>query len=336
MIYRNRVALSLTEFVHGFPTELEVLPGGVTRIVVHAPHQFKWQPGQHCFISIPGISMMQSHPFTIVSLSWPNSVHGRNEVVLLVRALKGFTKAVAELATRSNLSNQSVDRLTAIAEAQKLRIATRSWIDGPYGDCHPAFDTKYHGVVCISGGSGITASLPWVSYLASKMRSAAHNPLSSQEKLCRTRTVHLIWCIRSLDWIRWAEREIIEALHDVMKANKAPVENDKLEDIKENGKLGEIEMIREISPETTKSKGRLKVTIFVTARNVDPAEMRAATLDLLLGAGVETDNSHAQVEVVGGRPDYATFLPTLMDRKTNIVTGECTRFYTFYYTLIAF
>jgi predicted ferric reductase len=331
MIYRNRVALSLTDFVHGFPTELEVLPGGVTRVVVHAPQQFKWQPGQHCFISIPGISMMQSHPFTIVSLSWPDSVHGRNEVVLLVRALKGFTKAVAELATKSKLSNQSVDRLTAIAEAQKLRIATRSWIDGPYGDSHPAFDTKYHGVVCISGGSGITASLPWVSYLANKMRSAAHNPLSSQEKLCRTRTVHLIWCIRSLDWIRWAEREIIEALHDVVKANKSLVESERLADITHDGKLEAIEKIHEISQDKKTSKGRLKVTIYVTARNVDPAEMKVAALDLLLGAGAETDNPHAQVEVVGGRPNYAALLPTMMDRKTNIVTGEFSQLYRVYF-----
>jgi hypothetical protein len=322
MVYRNRVALSLTDFVHGFPTELEVLPGGVTRVVVHAPQQFKWQPGQHCFISIPGISMMQSHPFTIVSLSWPISVHGRNEVVLLVRALKGFTKAVAELATKSKLGNQSVDRLTAIAEAQKLRIATRSWIDGPYGDSHPAFDRKYHGVICISGGSGITASLPWISYLASKMRSAAHNPASVDEKLCKTRTVHLIWCIRSLDWIRWAEREIVEALHDVLKANKPLIESEKLADFKELGKLDEIEEIHEISQEPGKSKGRLKITIYVTARNIDPAEMRAAGLDLLLAANVEIDNPHAQVEVVGGRPNYANLLPTMMDRKTNIVTGE--------------
>jgi hypothetical protein len=265
--------------------------------------------------------MMQAHPFTIVSLSWPISVHGRNEVVLLVRALKGFTKNVAELATQSKLSNQSVDRLTAIAEAQKLRIATRAWIDGPYGDSHPAFDTKYHGVVCISGGSGITASLPWISYLASKMRSAAHNPLSSQEKLCRTRSVHLIWCIRSLDWIRWAERELVEALHDVMKANKPLLKDEKMEDIQENGKLEEIEEVPENSRQPGRTKYRFKITIFVTARNVDPAEMRAAALDLLLGAGVEIGNPYAQVEVVGGRPDYIKLLPTMMDKKTNMVTG---------------
>jgi FAD-binding domain/Ferric reductase NAD binding domain len=308
IVYRNRVPLNLSEFVQGFPTFLEVLPGGVTRVVVQCPQQFKWKPGQHCFISIPGISVLQAHPFTIVSLSWPISLHGRNELVLLVRACQGFTKMVADLAATSSrkLSTQSIDPFTAIAEAQKLRITTRSWIDGPYGDYHCAFDRHYHGVVCVSGGSGITASLPWIVYLAAKMRSAAHS-LPVGEKICKTRSVHLIWSIRSLDWIRWAERELTEALHDVMRANKP------------------LPGLAPPEPSLAfpfNSRGTLKISIYITRRDVDETEMKMAGLDLLLGAGVEVDNPHAQVEVICGRPCYANLLPRMVDKKRNIVLGK--------------
>lgn len=304
MIYRNRVPISMNEFVHGFPTELEVLPGNVTRVLVHCPQQFRWQPGQHCFISIPGISMMQSHPFTIASLSWQNSRHGRNDVILLIRALRGFTKSLAQLATNHKMSNQSVDRFTAIAEAQKLRITTRAWIDGPYGDVHPALDQQYHGIICVAGGSGVTASLPWVSHIAHRMRSAAHGSINP----CKTRSVHLVWSIRSLDWIKWAERELCDALHDIMMANQPYQEESKLDEI------------MPIKPE--KPKGRLKITIFVTAREVGEAEMYAAGLDLLLAAGVDVDDQYVQVEIVRRRPNYIGLLPNMMDKKRNIVLGK--------------
>ena len=294
---------------------MEILRGGVTRVVVHCPRQFKWQPGQHCFISIPGISPVQSHPFTIVSLSSAIALDGQNDVVLLIRAMEGFTKRVAELAKRSEEANRnSGGRLAAIAEAQKTQIHTRSWIDGPYGDSHPAFDRKYHGVVCISGGSGITASLPWVTYVAAKMKAAAHCSARSEDNSCKTRSVHLFWSVRDLDWIQWAERELSTALRDVMRANNPFSETET-----PNATKREEFKTEEILPVPNKSRYRLAVTIFVTARNVDEARMSAAASALLSRAGVGTNDSYVQVEVRNGRPDYETLLPRMMDRKRNIV-----------------
>lgn len=256
---------------------------------------------------------MQAHPFTILSLSWPVSQHGRNDLVLLIKAQRGFTKDLAELAIKSAIvSTQSVDRFTKIAEAQKLRIATRAWIDGPYGDVHPALDRRYHGVVCVSGGSGITASLPWLAYLAGKMRSATQNPMNLYGKDCKTRSVHLIWSIRSLDWIRWAERELAEALHHVMRANK-PLSN--------MGKLDDEDPL----DNSEKISCTLKVTIYVTTKDVDEVQMKIAQLDLLAAAGVDVDDSFAQVEIARGRPDYFKLLPQMLDRKRNIVLGKFSR-----------
>jgi hypothetical protein len=258
--------------------------------------------------------MLQSHPFTIVSLSWPISLHGRNELVLLIRACKGFTKEVAELAFRhsTRLRNFSFsDPLSAIAEAQKLRIHTRSWIDGPYGDFHPGLDRQYQGVVCVAGGSGITSSLPWLVYLANKMRSASLPYPHSDGKECKTRTVTLVWSVRSLEWIKWAEREISEALHDVMRANK-PMSG---------SEAPELLPPTPGQAKTGPSKGKLEILIYVTAKDVDEVDMKMAGLDLLLGAGVEVDNPNARVEIIAGRPNYSSILSRVVDKKRNIVLG---------------
>lgn len=85
----------------------------------------------------------------------------------------------------------------------------------------------------------------------------------------------------------------------------------------EESKLDEIMPIK---PE--KPKGRLKITIFVTAREVGEAEMYAAGLDLLLAAGVDVDDQYVQVEIVRRRPNYIGLLPNMMDKKRNIVLGK--------------
>ncbi|KAF2668069.1 hypothetical protein BT63DRAFT_441574 [Microthyrium microscopicum] len=335
-VYRNRTTTSFNEFVQGYPTSLEILPGKMTRIVVQCPNKLRWRPGQHCYISIPGISKLQSHPFTIVSLSTPYLSAGPNDLVILMRAYSGFTKAVADLAKTPalNITNQppkpsmpntpshsysssfpgtpnqsyspsfpgTPDTSLTIAPSfnlpVELTMATRAWIDGPYGDFHPALERQYHGITLVGGGSGITAGLPWLVYIASRMRTAAHGLKGLHgEKLCKTRTLHLIWSIRDLDWIRWADRELTEALRDVMIANTQPQRN-------ADGEKGRA--------------FKLQISLFVT-KSPTKAEMKTAVIDLYLRAGVDIYNPHARVEIRTGRPNYAGLLPNMLDRKRNMI-----------------
>jgi len=257
---------------------------------------------------------MQSHPFTIVSLSHHWSVSGPNDMVILMKACKGFTKTVCELAVQSSPRNRSISSSISWSDVTEdppeVTISTRAWIDGPYGDFHPALELQFHGVFCIAGGSGITAALPWLVYLASKMRSGANGRKGERgEKLCKTRTLHLIWSIRTLSWIRWAERELSEALRNVMMANALPAHSPS------SPSSPQWEKPEPLS--TPKSLLKLKISIYVT-QAVDDSEMKAAMLDLYLGAGVDVYNPHAKVQVYRGRPEYDTVLPNLVDRKRNI------------------
>jgi hypothetical protein len=68
---------------------------------------------------------------------------------------------------------------------------------------------------------------------------------------------------------------------------------------------------------------KLKVSIYVT-QEVEDVEMKAAMLDLYLGAGVDVYNPHANVQVQRGRPSYSTILPNLIDRKRNIFLSKDT------------
>ncbi|KAF2203854.1 hypothetical protein GQ43DRAFT_232187 [Delitschia confertaspora ATCC 74209] len=74
----------------GFPTTLTHLAGNMTRVTVSVPSSFKWKPGQHAFLRIPGLSMVGNHPFSIANL--PSEGTQANEMVFLVRKQKGFTR----------------------------------------------------------------------------------------------------------------------------------------------------------------------------------------------------------------------------------------------------
>jgi hypothetical protein len=295
----------------------------MTRVVVQCPQQLKWQPGQHCYITLPGISKLDCHPFTIVSLSQHLSYPGPNDLVLLIRACQGFTKTVADMAVKNfpsrsgSFSEANSITMTsptaAVLDAEDepaadSRGALRAWIDGPYGDFFPRLELRYHGVFCVAGGSGITAALPWLVHVASRMRCGAQDRRAAAgDKLCRTRTLHLIWSIKHLPWIRWAERELSEALRDVMMANMPSPRKS----------TADAGLPAAAAPKTL----RLKISIFVT-QPVSDMEMKAAMLELFLGAGVDVYNPHARVEILRGRPDYASMLPNMIDRKRNIVLSE--------------
>jgi len=94
-------------------------------------NKFKYHPGQFLLITIPDVSVVQSHPFTIAS------------------------SPLEELVTihLKSLGNWS-------QEIRKLTTQSRIWVDGPYG-VKPSW-RKYEVIVLFSGGIGAT---PWISII---------------------------------------------------------------------------------------------------------------------------------------------------------------------------
>lgn len=147
----------------------ELLEGEVVRLTVRRP-LFKFSPGQHAFITMPGVALAryEQHPFTIANI--PNS---RGDVVFLVKGQTGFTRRL-------------INRLEADVDDQ-----LNCYLEGPYGTPH---DLNHFGsAVLIAGGTGITYS---ISHLMEIVRqSKAGNSAVAR--------VRVIWNIRHHAYASW-------------------------------------------------------------------------------------------------------------------------------------
>lgn len=103
------------------------LPHGGTRIVLGRSPS-RTIPGTHCFLWVPKIRLIETHPFTIVSAT-PTSLE------LVIAAYDGFTNDLHDYAVKNP------------------GASLRASIDGPYGAL-PNFGKVADKVILIAGGSG--------------------------------------------------------------------------------------------------------------------------------------------------------------------------------------
>jgi predicted ferric reductase len=153
-------------------------------IKVTIPTQMKWRPGQFVYLRMPGISIFESHPFTIASLCSEDfpSDYGEmyRDCTLVFRPFGGFTRRVLDTAT------------------EKGPFKTyRAYLDGPYGGMQrelAAFDT----VILFAGGSGITAIVSQLLNLIKRMRDGK----------AVTRKVVVVWALKRLEAMDWFREEL--------------------------------------------------------------------------------------------------------------------------------
>lgn len=147
----------------------ELLEGEVVRLTVRRP-LLRFSPGQHAFITMPGVALAryEQHPFTIANIPNP-----RGDVVFLVKGQTGFTRRL-------------IDRLEKDVDDQM-----NCYLEGPYGT--PRDLNHYGSCVLIAGGTGITYS---TSHLMEIVR---------QSKLGNSAVarVRVIWNVRHHDYVSW-------------------------------------------------------------------------------------------------------------------------------------
>ena len=167
------------------------LPGDMTKLEIIVPHNWSWRPGQHVFLRFPALSILDNHPFTIASIPHPRPRDGNgpdvikpNVLTFLVRSHAGFTQ---KLLCHVQVNNDS---------------SARAFIDGPYGDLvSRRLEHAYDNVICVAGGAGITAHIPWLLALAERM----------SDQNVRTRQVRLVWIVRHAAHLRWMADELERA-----------------------------------------------------------------------------------------------------------------------------
>lgn len=162
------------------------------------PRTWTWKPGQHVFLRFPNIGILDHHPFTIASVPSSQDVtYGRkhedhrgdtdeiNTLSFLIRAHAGFTRRLLR-------------KITSTPDMQVSAI-----VDGPYGTAHRHLEKVYDNVILVAGGGGVTAILPWMLYLVSRIQG---------QDGCITRRVHIVWMVRRASAIRWTSSELQKAL----------------------------------------------------------------------------------------------------------------------------
>lgn len=134
-------------------------------VKITIPTRMRWQAGQHVFLRVPAISLLDNHPFTVASVTQDDREY--NDLVLVFKPHKGFTRRVFDISrTRPDTSY-------------------KAFLDGPYGGlCRKleAFET----VLMIAGGSGIT---PIVSHLQQLVQKI-------QKGEALTKDIRIVWTVK--------------------------------------------------------------------------------------------------------------------------------------------
>ncbi|KAJ6084266.1 hypothetical protein N7486_011066 [Penicillium sp. IBT 16267x] len=187
---------------------LEPLEGNVTKVSVSSRRIKAWPPGSHVMISVPRFGLVQSHPATVMSI--PSSHNG--DMVLLLRAYKGFTKRIYE-ADRTNPYMTSLDG--SVQEKQPRNQLTKymALINGPYGASHAEF-AHFDTVLLIAGATGVTFAMSVLLDVAHRAASAAEG----NGKPLLVRKVTLVWMVRNSAWVEWITEELQMAARDLEKA----------------------------------------------------------------------------------------------------------------------
>ena len=188
IFYKNSAFCIGRSWLDGFPATVYDLPGDMVKIQVFVPRTYTWRPGQHCFLRIPTLSVFDNHPFTIASApSSNNDIENASEkrteanvLSFLVRRREGFTR---KLATHARA---------------KTDISLRAFVDGPYGGLTRKIENSYDSIILVAGGGGITASISWLLYLATRMRAAD----------VAVKHVKLVWVVKEESHLHWVREEL--------------------------------------------------------------------------------------------------------------------------------
>ncbi|KAL2182979.1 hypothetical protein L209DRAFT_758352 [Thermothelomyces heterothallicus CBS 203.75] len=202
-----------------------------------------WHPTDHVFLTIPALSPLQAHPFTIASAA-PGRPHeeprrGTNTREELERGGGGegegspeggqtptaypipTTTTTAAAAAVAAAVTPRPARLTLLIRAyagftrdllhlsrQAGRVSAR--VDGPYGSPHALGMLRASGsAVLVAGGSGIAVALPLVRALlrpGSGSGEGGRDDVDEDKEDREDRTVRLLWVTHAREHREWVPR----------------------------------------------------------------------------------------------------------------------------------
>ncbi|EXJ78741.1 hypothetical protein A1O1_09143 [Capronia coronata CBS 617.96] len=166
----------------GEESAVTILPENAIKVTI--PTQKRWRPGQYVYLRMPGIAVLENHPFTIASLCSQDfpSEYGEQyrDMTLVFRPFSGFTRKVLDTCLKKGPYK-----------------TYRAFIEGPYGGMQRQM-ASFDQVVFFAGGSGITAIASQLLDLIKRMRDGK----------ATTSKVHVVWAMKRPDIMEWFKEEL--------------------------------------------------------------------------------------------------------------------------------
>ncbi|XP_053387037.1 NADPH oxidase 5-like isoform X3 [Mercenaria mercenaria] len=235
--------IKMARFGDTYIEEVNLLPSGVTHLVITRPSNFRYKPGDYIFIQIPEIATHEWHPFTISSAPemegyiwlhvrsaghWTNKLyeHFDNleapenieeaedlEASYRRRASRKFENFEKAYSRRPTVLSKSSRRASGRGQKPKQKhkiVKVKCYIDGPYGTgTREVFDTDH--AVLVGAGIGVTpmASIlqsVWYRFNAVRQKcpNCEHVWYPEEETFdMKLRKVDFIWINRDQKSFEW-------------------------------------------------------------------------------------------------------------------------------------
>jgi NAD(P)H-flavin reductase len=182
LFYLNWMNPLRASWLIGEESAVTILPENAVKVTI--PTQKRWKPGQYVYLRMPGVALLENHPFTIASLcseDFPSEYGDQyRDMMLIFRPFGGFTKKLYDTALKKGPFK-----------------TYRAFVDGPYGGMSRQL-SSFDQVVFFAGGSGITAIASQLLDLIKRMRDGK----------ATTSHVHVIWAMKRPELMEWFKEEL--------------------------------------------------------------------------------------------------------------------------------
>ncbi|MBE7182199.1 MAG: NADPH oxidase family protein [Terriglobus roseus] len=170
---------------------VQSLPGRSLRLTINTPRRMRWRSGQNVLINVPSVAWWQTHPYTIVNANVDrNAEENGSEVVILLRARRGFTRALYDKVAAERRDLEA--RMGAEAASRANGVLLRAMVSHPMGSAGRNRWQWYSTVILICGGSGVAFGMGVLEELCSRMA----NLDSKGGQRGNTTRVRFVWIIR--------------------------------------------------------------------------------------------------------------------------------------------
>lgn len=217
LLYASDVAIRVATFYlnHGSVVSTRVIGGDTVEIVCETWRRVPCEAGQYVFVCIPRFSI-ESHPFSVMTYTPGEAVEDAEKgVPLVAMADDGEEASEALVVDGREAAREGRDRVTFIVKANgnytrrlveqaEGLVGRKVFLNGPYGRPSLAVE-DYDHVLCIAGGVGITAILPFAELA---MATATATAKAKANRMEAQRHVRLVWSSRSPELLRHLEERI--------------------------------------------------------------------------------------------------------------------------------